>query len=1062
MELNNIKTNGTWSAIAADLNQNFLKILTELLKYQHITTISGANFLGYFTSSSSLPTTDEAAWAIAGNLKSVTVYAYYTSDALPNGFVEGWNALSSLGTYDFTNYSVLLSEIEETNETVTELASEVDNLKRNPNIEIVNNLTEGGSDKALSAEMGLILGRDIYGSNDEEIINITHNDLTNDEYFQPQGQTRGSVAFRIKGDYNITISVKDNSPLKYVLHTTNEPETWTSILSDSGWLTSSMSKSYDNSFGNGNYLRISCAYSAGYNRVPTFDEFVENLSFTLTCANVDYRFGVVNHVDKLYQSLSELQKEVDNTNGILRDLKSESTVEGLGTKNVDVSVLPEYTGSLGSTGNWFVDGEAGKHKPVSLEGVKKIKLIADTKTFIAFVSIAYIIGDKANGGKVPYCSTTSSRITIQANTVYESDVPEDAAYLILTSVDGAGLIIDYTSLVLYTDVKYLKEEVFDNKQKIEDLSKDIDKLSDVLYEGVNVPEMSIIKGMAITPRNGAYERTGYELIDYIDVSNFKKIRIKSGFWKDDIAPDSTVIEFSDSGKNVIKTILPSDILGITSIRFAYIFDGFVDVPEGAFYVRFCNLVYIPSTNRNTEFEPVDASITQVLPKVYTNYVVDKKLGRTQQDINEDVKNTLFGKSDTLLVDKFTQEDIVENSYYSATAGGGRGYIIIKITEYDEFKLKVSVAADSTVKAACVIKQSLNYSDNIYDSGWIAVGGSHEISNETATNGKGIAVSVVFTNTSGSGQPSVESIKQFVTIDFEGTILANNGLVNKVKEIGKAVLPEEYGGYAYQGEKLRLKDNFFTAEIVGTLSGGVSSRQGGAVFGDYLFQFHNTLQTIVVYNLKNNENVQTLSLTPNSNHHAGSGGFGNEYYNSADMFPLLYISSMNEKKVYAYRIFGTVEGSWSIEQVQTITLDVKGLYIPNIAIDRENNMAVVFGYTKASWSDSSNNTSVITSFELPKLSDGDVTVTEFAEQKIMPFIYAQQGAFARMGKLYLSYGNTAVTPWYGGAYVIDYIQGVILSNMPFLPMGSFEPEAFCLYEGNIVMTDQNGKIYKLTF
>ena len=231
-----------------------------------------------------------------------------------------------------------------------------------------------------------------------------------------------------------------------------------------------------------------------------------------------------------------------------------------------------------------------------------------------------------------------------------------------------------------------------------------------------------------------------------------------------------------------------------------------------------------------------------------------------------------------------------------------------------------------------------------------------------------------------------------------------------------------------------------------------------MFGDYLFQFHNTLQNIVVYNLKTKKNVQTLTLTPISNHHAGSGGFGNEYYDSTDPFPILYISSMYENRVYGYRITGA-EGSWTIETVQTITINKEGLYIPNVAIDRENNMVVVFGYTKNSWNDSNNNLSVITSFVLPKLSDGDVTIEDFSDVRKIPFIYAEQGAFARLGKLYLSYGNTISKC---GMYVIDYISGIAVSHAPFEPLGNFEPEAFGLYEGNIIMTDQNGNIYKLMF
>lgn len=294
----------------------------------------------------------------------------------------------------------------------------------------------------------------------------------------------------------------------------------------------------------------------------------------------------------------------------------------------------------------------------------------------------------------------------------------------------------------------------------------------------------------------------------------------------------------------------------------------------------------------------------------------------------------------------------------------------------------------------------------------------------------------------------------------GSILADKGLVGKVDNLEKAVFPSSVG-YSYQGEKVSFVDNGFTSEIIGNLSAGVSSRQGGAIYGDYLFQFHNTLQTIVVYNLKSGKNVQTLNLTPISNHHAGSGGFSNEFYDSTDQFPILYISSMYENRIYGYRISGTEEGNWTIETVRTITLDIEGLFIPNITVDRENNMIVAFGYTKNSWSDSSNNLSVITSFVLPALSSGDITITtaDCSDMRKIPFIYAEQGAFARLGKLYLSYGNTVSKC---GMFVIDYIAGIAVSHAPFEPLGNFEPEAFALYNGNIIMTDQNGKIYKLTF
>ena len=125
MELNNIKNQGSWSSISNSLNENFAKIIAEMLKYKHITTISGANFVGYYANESLLPEQSEAAWAVVGELNSVYVYAYYVEGSVPTDMNAGWNMLSSLGTYDFSDYSELLTKIEETDTKVSELDTKV-------------------------------------------------------------------------------------------------------------------------------------------------------------------------------------------------------------------------------------------------------------------------------------------------------------------------------------------------------------------------------------------------------------------------------------------------------------------------------------------------------------------------------------------------------------------------------------------------------------------------------------------------------------------------------------------------------------------------------------------------------------------------------------------------------------------------------------------------------------------------------------------------------------------------------------------------------------------------
>ena len=287
-------------------------------------------------------------------------------------------------------------------------------------------------------------------------------------------------------------------------------------------------------------------------------------------------------------------------------------------------------------------------------------------------------------------------------------------------------------------------------------------------------------------------------------------------------------------------------------------------------------------------------------------------------------------------------------------------------------------------------------------------------------------------------------------------------IDASKTIYPALPFENTGNNIVLGKKIDVVDNEYTPALVGALSSATESRQGGAIYGDYLFQFHNTLANIVVFKLSTATNIQTLTLTAISNCHAGSGGFGASFYAEGDAFPLLYISSMDEKKVYVFRITGT-EGAWNITKVQEITLSVD-FYLPNIAIDALNGRGVLFGYTANSWSSATDNNSAICFFDLPAASSGNVTISTFYNYFELPFLYAQQGACARYGKLYLSFGNTGAGLNTGGIEVIDYISKNVESYLDLKPVtvSSFEPEALGIWNGGLVVTEQGGSVYKLTF
>lgn len=910
MELNNIKTNGTWSVIAADLNQNFLKILNELLKYQHITTISGANFLGYFTSSSSLPTTDEAAWAIAGNLKSVTVYAYYTSDALPNGFVEGWNALTSLGTYDFTDYSELLSNIESLNRSIDNMLQDIEHLKSNPNIDIVNNLTDGGSEKALSAEMGKHLNEKIFGDYYKDTEVVTEEDFTEDKCKEIVVGKRLAIWFPVEGlEYSAKIQVVGNM-VKYGFHITNNPTVYGDQLVDSGWLTTGASEEYSEKTSNGAYIRIVGTLTSN-DTAPSFEEFVQGLSFTLE-RKINKQTISVN-VDEIKGNVKEVKDSVDEI----------------------------------------------------------IKLIEP--------------------------------------------------------INVSGGWIDFETTVGY---------------------------------GLN--------------GNGVATDQNCELTEYIDVSGYDRVRVVGGFWLSDQASYHSVIELCDKNYSVLSRIVPASLVGIVGQKYCYVYDGEISV-IGANYIRFGNFIAIPSSNTNPDFSLVSAKVcvnTEIESlKVYAEQVYDNAFGKNQSVINKEFYDIIKGESEST-TETVTQDDLTEDMYkkFSTT----RGFFSIPISQYDNFSAKVTVAEDSIVTVGLILKGDTTYGDKIlHDSGWLSTGKSYMVSNDTETSSTPNYIGLQIRLSDNSGLPTLEQIQQYINFELVGTVYTANGIVDKIEDLGKKVennMPMLSVNYdsplastRYDGMKIDVSEHEYNWEHYGTISGGSSQAiQGGAAYGRYLFQLHNNLASVEIYDLETREVLQVISQDFSTlNSHANSASFSKTFYEDGDAFPLLYVAHNREELIHVFRITGD-EGNYALTLVQTITisLPVKVNYL-SATIDTFSNRLLIYGYKGTSWQEATDDC-VVCVCDVPSISKETVTITSAYKIFYIPHMYATQDAFARFGKLYMSFGNTGVSSKMGGMIVVDYIHKDVISFVDFKPIGSIEPESLNWYNGNIYMVAISGAIYKLMF
>lgn len=481
------------------------------------------------------------------------------------------------------------------------------------------------------------------------------------------------------------------------------------------------------------------------------------------------------------------------------------------------------------------------------------------------------------------------------------------------------------------------------------------------------------------------------------------------------------------------------VSGTTRVSMQVGASNILTAPEGASYL----VLVIKDGAGNSATWNLDEAISG---SGTVEYQLNQLAGRL-----DDVDEILHGEADNVHLDWSQAVVYNQNRYYR--------YVSVPVRKGDT--IQVSLNDFSTFDVAVAVTSSPTYGSTIIsDTGW-----KHETITKVINadeDGRYCRIIVRYAN---NASISVETGTAAVSVLSAVRYAQDGGIIKRVDDLENPVpaLPfKNLGGLDYIGKKIDVGTHTYEQEQIGGLSAGVSSRQGGAIYGNYLFQFHNTLETIVVYRLDTAQNVQVLNMTPMANCHAGSGGFSSEFYSAGDPFPLLYISSMDEKKVYVYRITGT-EGSWSISLVQTITLSL-GFYLPNIAIDAANGRGVIFGYAANSWSNPSANYSIICEFDLPLADQQTVTITKFDGMFRLPFIYAQQGGCARWGKLFLSFGNTRAGMNTGGIIVIDYVARNVDTYLDLLPMssGNFEPEALGIWDGGLVVTEADGGIYKLTF
>lgn len=755
--------------------------------------------------------------------------------------------------------------------------------------------------------------------------------------------------------------------------------------------------------------------------------------------------------------------------------------------------------AAGGYSRWYMDSQTSDQRHIAVPVNPGDRFIltntgtAAEKQFWAWMTSAYN-PPYTNGDAMPLSSVQTERNEILQGGMADITAPADAAYLVLNTVDGArpGKISSWT-LTKTASADSIKGRIL----ALEDFCAEIpDKylygttgqntdgamtqkaVTDELYKiNQSLGVYSTIDISQLTSQNCSVGATSWYMRSSTLEQRHVAVPVKQGdvltitpTCDDETPPSAWVALLSSSYNPPYVNGDPLPLASGETQRRGLPMGGTTEItiPDGCVWIA---LTTVDGAGYRVNYDVQKYSPTGSLAQ---------RVDALEDALSGDPTETHYDNSN-LVTSNYS-------SWSSNTVSRGVLELAEVLTNFDNYSASIAVASSSTIKAAIQLRNTRgNYQDVGYDTGWVDAGGSATASKSNRPTAASMAF--VFTYISGNtGIPTVAEILQYVTFDVTFINNGGGGLQAQIDdiygiigstapiEVSAAWEANKLSTANYIGEKIDLSAHSYTHSNAIVMVGSRPSKvtvdgastnvytQGGAAYGRYLYQFCTYLTYIYVWDMETETLIQTInnvaSLEPDN--HAGNGGFGLEKYNESDNVPVLYIGSMDEKKIYGYRLAGAM-GSQTFSKVITITIDTD-MYITNIATDTENNRFVVFGYKINSWSERTGNESVIGVCDIPPVASGNCTVT-LKNVFHIPYIYAQQGAFVRGGKLYLTWGNTADTNG-GGLIVVDLARRDVVSSVWFGAIGNFEPEACVWYNQTMYVTTQftNSKVYvyKLTF
>ena len=247
-------------------------------------------------------------------------------------------------------------------------------------------------------------------------------------------------------------------------------------------------------------------------------------------------------------------------------------------------------------------------------------------------------------------------------------------------------------------------------------------------------------------------------------------------------------------------------------------------------------------------------------------------------------------------------------------------------------------------------------------------------------------------------------------------------------------------FSYYGAAIPSKLNTFSAERLLTMSyaGSSMTSQDIECFGDYLFVAFSGTEQIRIYSMTSTE---LLGYVEVETQHGTGMQFSNEYYDSGDEFPLLYVGGWTGNYINVLRISND-GGTWSATSVRRLLIPTTYGYYMAPSIDAEHSTLYAYGY-KIMNNQQSGNSMKLVKADLGQLTDnGDGTYTpKILSDMEMPYLGVTQGRKYLGGSLYVGFSNTG-SPYNARLVAIDATTGDVTADVPMSSVTSSENEGVC--------------------